>query len=134
MRMIILAALCGLATACGPTSPKSARADTAAPPAAAATESSVPVPNADIDGLTQQIVGVWRAVDENTEVAFGADGSWVVSYDGEVLSVGRWRLFAGNALPPLIKPQPGLSVSETFDPQTVYVEVVVPGDGPKPSV
>ena len=123
MRMIILAALCGLATACGPTSPKSVPADTAAPPAAAATEASAPAPNADIDGLTQQVVVVWRSVDDGMEVAYGADGSWVVSYDGDVVSVARWRLFAGNAVPPLIKLRPGLSRSESFDPQSVYLEV-----------
>jgi hypothetical protein len=126
--MIMLAALCGLATACGPTSPKSVPADTPAP-AAAAAESRAPVPNADNDGLSQQIIGVWRSVgDANAEVAIAADGSLAWSYDGDVHSVDRWRLFAGNALPPFVKPTPGLSLSQTFDPHMVYLEVV-PGDG-----
>lgn len=70
-----------------------------------------------INTLTEQIVGDWRSVYDEKEVfIFGADGSWMSSYDGNAPETGRWMLFAGDA------PPPGLSHS--FEPAENYLQVL----------
>lgn len=100
MRMMpsCVVALAGLLTAaCSVGSAETMQRGSAVPVEQATSNSN----EHHINTLTEQIVGDWRSVCDGKElVTFGADGSWMSSYDGNASEAGRWMLFAGNAPPP----------------------------------
>lgn len=102
-----------LTTACSLGSAETVQRGPAAPVEQATSNSE----EHHINTLTEQIVGDWRSVYDGKEVVtFGADGSWMSSYDGNASETGTWVVFAGNA--------PPLGLSHSFEPAKNYLQVL----------